>query len=188
VRKSKFALDSNHHIVDIKTASLGKNSILSMKSPKTFIIKHKRSGSNEPRKNSNETIFTNANENNEPLSTHSHTKTSTFKDSNSRHLNESYKSVIEEKKSDSSGNSTTTLKLDSHPGSEEVKSMTKSDDNPRDNKADITQNSFQFEDSGECRPRSNSGIILRKGDQIKFDAKLGDILGEGSLNFLEIMK
>ncbi len=176
---SKISLDTNMQTMDYKTSSIGKNSVLSFKSPRPFIIKRsKRSESNEPRKQvGGDTIFNNASENIESLTTPNQQKFSTFKVPRSKELDESYKTIAEEKKSESSGNSSQTLKLDSNTGSE-TKSINKSDEQ-RDKKSDNTQDSTQFEDSEDTRARSNSGIILRKGNQIDFDAKLGEVIGEG---------
>jgi len=177
----KLNIDFKTHTMDHKTTSIGKNSILSLKSPKLFIIKKgRRSESNEPRKQSGETIFNSPSDNIDPSLPVPQRKFSTFKDSKSKQLDTEYKAIPEEeKKSESSGNSSQTLKLDSNQGSEETKSINKSDEQ-KEKLEEHTRDLANFEDSIDTRDRSNSGIILRKGDQIDFDAKLGDVIGEGA--------
>lgn len=93
----------------------------------------------------------------------------------SKHLNDSYKTILEEKKSDSSDNSVKTININST--SDKSSKDSKSKDNTPDMKMVKKTPTALLELKKE---QNNTGVILKKGNQINFDAKLGDVVGEGA--------
>ncbi len=148
----------------------------SLKSPKSFIIRnHKRSGSNEIRNSNSENIFAVTTDNADQMIENSKNPIHyAFKDVIPKSQVEPNKTILEEKKSESSDNSTKTLNLNSTSDKESKESKSKG--NTPDLKMVKKQPTALLSLSKE---KNNTGAILKKGDQINFDAKLGDVVGEG---------
>jgi hypothetical protein len=175
VNRSKAAIDP-------KTQSFKKpeNPVYaSIKSPKGFKIRsHKRSGSNEgTRKYSDDNIFTSSDKKEMSLPFKVE-KVSPFAGLQKRNLEDSCKTISEEKKTESSENSTKTEQINSASDKECKSQSIETPEATKELIVNPNNNMTSFLDM--TRDRSNSGIILRKGGQIDFDAKLGDIVGEGN--------
>lgn len=149
----------------------------SLKSPKSFIIRnHKRSGSNEIRNSNSENIFAATTDNaDHMIEQFKNPIHAAFKDGNHKPLNDPYKTILEEKKSESSENSIKTLNINSTSDKESRESKSKG--NTPDLKMVKKMPNALL---SLAREKNNTGTILKKGDQIHFDAKLGDVVGEGA--------